>query len=668
MGTEKKTLLFMYVDEFFGFDNVGFNFDIETRFSMSRFDPAKKSPSGAHAEGFIGDKYCQYDLFPSPENVPRFSPPFFGERISAITLLIGDNGSGKTTLMQLLAKWLCELYSGNYPKERGALVIREGDNENFLIAFQNGDAWHFEGMDKAGLESKTLEPTAIQNLLKDIALVYYTDTMTDLELEELLTKQQCKYLTDYSLINRLSEAANRPNYFADAKDTMKRSEFAFQMNFFLHSRNQEHFPIHYVKFSSVMIGESTCFERLQSLGADRYELVSLLKEYGQRIIPKESNGPQELTRCLLWGIFTGAISSLLLWEHSVFGAKPSVLVPRFWPALSRQIATLARYDDDVYGQLGTFFENLPNLVSNSDDRYFHDEFVRMWEGVFTNTVIQFLTAIHETEKRYIAQNTAFDWQHRPATGRILYNIRLDALSKKQWTSLWTAYTQLYHMLPDCYFDWHYPSSGEKCLVNCQLALYYAKENRLEKPNYWFLFDEPDNTVHPGRKRAFIGDLHNECKKMNEPNCHYQFLISTHSPIMLSDVPKQAAIYLSTGTEYGGKSLNRPDKKMQIVPHSSPFAQQIYTLFAEAFIMKQGAIGSFAEEKIRIVYRELSALESALNDHRRRKFPYAERQLLNAKSLINCLDEPLLRGYIQSVYNRCKSKFDKRKSAVGKGTP
>lgn len=667
MGSEKKTLLFMYVDEFFGFYNVGFNFDIETRFLMNRFDSVKKSTRGAHAEGFIGGKHYQYDLSLSPENVLRFSPPFFGERISALTLLIGDNGSGKTTLMQLLAKWMCELYSGNYPKERGVLVIREGDSKNHLIAFQNGDAWRFKGMDKVGLESKMLEPTAIQNLLKDIELIYYTDTMTDLEMEELLTKQQLRYLTDYSLIKRLSEAANRPNYLANVKDTMKRSEFAFQMDFFLHSCDQEPFPIHYMKFSSVMIGESVCFDFLQSLGTDGSELVSLLKEYGQRIIPKEPNCPQELTRCLLWGIFTGAISSILLWEQRVFGAKPSVLVPRFWPALSQHITTLARYDDDVYGQLETFFENLTNLISDSDNKYFHGEFARQWKKILTNTVVQFITALHEAEEQYIAQNVVFHWQRRPATGRILYYIRLDALPKEHWTPLWTAYTQLYHMLPDCYFDWHYASSGERCLINCQLVLYHNKKNRPQKPNYWFLFDEPDNTVHPGRKRAFIENLYNECKKINKSNGYYQFLISTHSPIMLSDVPKQAAIYLSTGNEYGVKSLNRPDKKIQIVPQSSPFAQQIYTLFAEAFIMKQGAIGSFAEEKIRIVFHELSALESALNDRRRRKFPDAEHQLLCAKSLIDCLDEPLLRGYIQSVYNRCKSKFDKRKSASGKRT-
>lgn len=620
MGSEKKTLLFMYIDNYCGFRNESFNFDVKRRFQVN----------------------CEKNTICScPEAMKDFPDNFFGEKISALTLLIGDNGAGKTTLIRLIVKWLCELASGIYPQERGALVIHVGVH-NKLISFQNGSPWKFNIVEGTDLEPATL--AEIQSILRDISLVYYTDTMSDLELEEILTEDQRKYLTDYSLITRLSEALNRSNYLENTKDTMKRAQFAFQMELFLSLDSINDFPIHFMKFSSVKIGMSKCLDRLQSLGDNGIDMISILKDYGKNFAPKD-NGPRMLTRCLLWGFLTGVASSILLWEKLWFGNQQPCLVSVFREAFIRYVGQSAGDDSsEVYTRIEDFFKNLFEFVSTSTDGYFRNEFGRLWGPGFKQFVFDYVYFLRETEKRYASKKSAFNWQNRSMNDRIIYYISLDILSLDHWRTFWPLYKEFYHMMPDCSFDWQYASSGEKNRTNFMIPLHKAIEHDSPKVTHhlWLLLDEPDNTLHPQQKRELLKDLHKVYDKNYNQYDNCQLWISTHSPIMLSDVPKQAAILIS----------GENNKKKQEYPTKSPFAQQIYTLFDDAFFMQEGIVGALAENKIRFVYEKLSDLETTLINRQEFDLYEARKQLRDAKSIIDCLEEPLLRGHILSIYKRC----------------
>lgn len=618
MSSEKKTLLFMYIDNYCGFMNESFNFDVKRRFQVNN------------------DTICS-----CPEAMKDFPDNFFGEKISALTLLIGDNGAGKTTLIRLIVKWLCELASGIYPQECGALVIRVGAH-NKLIGFQHGSPWKFNIV-----EGTELEPVAlaeIQSTLRDISLVYYTDTMSDLELEEMLTEDQRKYLTDYSLITRLSEALNRSNYFENAKDTMKRAQFAFQMELFLRSDPIHDFPIHFMKFSSIKIGMSKCLDRLNSLGDDGIDMISILKEYGKNLAPKD-NGPRMLTRCLLWGFLTGVASSILLWEKRWFSNQQPRLVSIFREAFIRYVGQNAGDDSsEVYTRISDFFENLIDSVSASNENYFKDEFNGLWGQELKKYVSQYVDFLRETEKRYALQPSTFNWQRRSINDQIIYYIDLDILPLDQWKTFWSLHKKIYHMMIDCSFDWQYASSGEKNRTNFMIPLDRAIEHNPPKETHylWLFLDEPDNTLHPKQKRELLNDLRKVYDKnyIQYDNC--QLWISTHSPIMLSDVPKGAAILIYVEN----------NKKKQRQPTRSPFAQQIYNLFDDAFFMQKGIIGALAEEKIKSVYKKLSKLETTLINRQEYDLYEAQKQLCDAKSIIDCLEEPLLKGHILSIYRRC----------------
>lgn len=624
MKKERKTLLFMYVDNFCGIEQESFNFDVQQRFCVKNSNT----------------------IVPASDELKNFPEHFFGENISALTLLIGENGAGKTTLFRLMSKWLCELAAGIYPQECGALIIRVGEC-NHLIAFQNGKKWALDIAGGAVLECASKE--AAKAILEDVSLVYYTDTMTDLELDELLIGNKREFLTDHSLITRLSGALNRSNYLENAKDIMKRAEFAHQMKLFLHLENtKDDFPIHFMKFSSVKIGTSKCFEHLRSLGEDGNDMISLLENYGERIAPEYGAGPAMLTRCLLWGFLTGVVSSLLLWERRLFGARKSQVLPFFQDAFRTNLRRLKQNADtsELYIAIKQLLENLSHSVAAFEDMLFENEFNKLWKEFRNNKNDTIIDVLRNTEERYFTKKTIFNWQNSYSDDRIIYYIPLDKLWRDKWKEFWELYEKFYHMMPDCSFDWRYASSREKNYANFRFPLFNFNHNK--SSNVWYLMDEPDNTMHPQQKRELVKDLCEECGKIQR---NFQLWISTHSPIMLSDVPDEAAIFLRINEENNQKEL--------VSRARSTFAQQIYTLYDDAFFMKQGIIGAFAEEKISAVYHDLSAMEKDLFDKREFDVQDAQKKLAYASGIIACLDEPLLKGHLRLIYQRCSKELNKR---------
>ncbi len=616
-------MLFMYVDSFCGIERQSFNFDVQQRFCVNNGNT----------------------IAPASDELLNFPKHFFGENISALTLLIGENGAGKTTLFRLMGKWLCELAAGTYPQECGAFIIRVGEH-NYLIAFQNKEEWTPDIAGGADLERVSKE--AVQSILEDVSLVYYADTMTDLELDELLSEDKRKFLTDYSLMTRLSSALNRSNYLENAKDTMKRAEFAYQMQLFLRSKNTEDFPIHFMKFSSVKIGTSKCFKHLRSLGEDGDDMKSLLENYGERIAPKEADSPAMFTRCLLWGFLTGVVSSLLLWERRLFGTRKSRVLPFFQDAFRANLRHLKQNADtsELYIAIKQLLGNLSHSVVAFEDMLFENEFNKLWEERGYNKNSTLIDVLRNTEERYLAKKTYFNWQESCSDDRIIYYIPLDGLPRDEWKDFWPFYEKFYHMMPDCSFDWRYASSREKNYANFRFPLLNCNHNK--SSNVWYLMDEPDNTMHPQQERELIKDLCKECGKAQR---NFQLWISTHSPIMLSDVPSQAAIFLRINEEN--------NQKEQVSRARSTFAQQIYTLYDDAFFMKQGVIGAFAEEKISAVYHALSAIERDLLDKREFDVQDAQKKLTYANGIISCLDEPLLKGHFRLIYQRCSEELNKR---------
>lgn len=641
MDKQKKSLLCMYVDDFCGIKKESFNFNIEKRYMIKKSKISTKSD----------------------DEIKGFPKNFWGDNVSAVTLIVGENGAGKTMLMRLLIKWLCQLSAGHIPQEKGALVIGVADkdkdkNQDRLIAFDNGKLWTIE-IHKNEKIMCIEDIDEIKRLLSDIRLAYYTDTMTDLELSDMLTAEELTFLQDDSLLTRLSNSMKNGYTVESVKDCMKRDDFKRQMELFMHCKeipnNMPEFPLRYMKFTARNVGDEKSFEKILD---GNNSLIGEMIDFWNKVFASDAeHDPLAIVKALLWGIFIGTIRSLIQWERTLPNLGNSIVAE----LVKSSIVAYIRIE---YNDWNIVFKNFfTNLFSDCKNRFLgvqHDEEFRdKWEKQqIEDKINSFLDTLRKLENgEFLERWTSFENTQNMWEFKLEYFYEIDEnklpIMIQEWKDLWEHYLTVAHLMPGCRFDWLCPSSGEINKANLYCTMRVVDVSKYD--NMWFLLDEPDNTFHPDWKRSAISELLNICSNYN---LNFQMLISTHSPIMLSDVPKQAVILLKTC-----KGV-----KQQVTLESSPFGQQIYTLFKDGFFMKHGVIGAFANKKIKTIYSELLKLEKKLKRNNKisenRLSKYKE-ELKDRECIINLIDEPLLRGHLAQSYDWCSKRCIYKESLLYK---
>lgn len=134
---------------------------------------------------------------------------------------------------------------------------------------------------------------------------------------------------------------------------------------------------------------------------------------------------------------------------------------------------------------------------------------------------------------------------------------------------------------------HPVSSGEMALINIFSSLYKVMTNHTMEDNILLFLDEIDAFLHPRWQQRILLHLTswiNENENFN--NKKVQIILASHSPIILSDIPRDRVIYLKTG-----KQIQR-DRKT--------FGANIGSLYYDSFFMDKGSIGNIARGKIQKV--------------------------------------------------------------------
>ena len=139
------------------------------------------------------------------------------------------------------------------------------------------------------------------------------------------------------------------------------------------------------------------------------------------------------------------------------------------------------------------------------------------------------------------------------------------------------------------------SSGERALLNYMSRLYFASQINDFIPNSGFvwnesvllLIDEIDLYLHPEWQRQILNDFLAAVQEYF-PHNYFQIIITSHSPIVLSDIPHENSIF-----------LRKDDGKIVQDKHTvQTFGANIHTLYRDAFFIKDGvAIGAYAKDKI-----------------------------------------------------------------------
>lgn len=181
------------------------------------------------------------------------------------------------------------------------------------------------------------------------------------------------------------------------------------------------------------------------------------------------------------------------------------------------------------------------------------------------------------------------------------------------------------------------SSGELHMIRlfARIYVFFSDENLKRNKNmtYLLLLDEPDTSLHPEWQRLFwsefielVKTLIIECKI--KKNSSVQVLFTTHSPFLISDIPRYCLNILGKDNE----AFN-----------AETFNANIFDLFRESFFVKK-PMGEFAYSKVSEFYKIVNKkpIEGERLD---------EEKVKNLSKLIDIVGEEIIKKDMQNKLNR-----------------
>ena len=193
------------------------------------------------------------------------------------------------------------------------------------------------------------------------------------------------------------------------------------------------------------------------------------------------------------------------------------------------------------------------------------------------------------------------------------------------------------------------STGERAFQNLFSRLNFvpkmntvlARDYRCSN-NYLLLIDEIDLYLHPEWQQEFISVLLNELEKQFSDK-KIQLVFSTHSPLLLSDIPKENTVYLRGNS---GKTI--VDNRSQ---HKQTFGRDIYNLLEDSFYIESYSMGKYALDYINSIITML--LDESHN--------YKELEIEQIETLaqrINLIGNDVVKNKLKTMLLQCsKEKKD-----------
>jgi predicted ATPase len=170
------------------------------------------------------------------------------------------------------------------------------------------------------------------------------------------------------------------------------------------------------------------------------------------------------------------------------------------------------------------------------------------------------------------------------------------------------------------------SHGERSVLLSNALIFEAAMNSSEQ-DILICLDEPDLSLHPEWQKKYINEIVNMFSKVDK---NFHFLITSHSPFILSDIPKENVIFLEDGK--------------QVYPNIETFGANIHTLLSHGFFMKDGLMGEFAKEKINTAITYLNQKQ------------LSEEEIEYCENIISIIGEPILKRQLQKMLDSQKIHY------------
>jgi len=480
------------------------------------------------------------------ENLIPLPQDFFGERITDVTGLIGENGAGKSNALELVCKIL---KSGKSSVKSNFLIITKEKGK--FICYHNNKLY-FNPSKNFDLEihqyEKNIDPLKIFFLtnVSDGRDYNFDKEISDLSRDTMKGK------------NRLFSMIKKED-----------SEFKIQMNFI----NNELFDGLNIKSPNKIQIISNVWSRTRASHADRDLFGDFYQEYNE---------------------FNSTFRSRIN-EIKVNNKLYYILVYSLYQETLKQINRLERIDKDRF--IAEFKSKTGFYKNAGTDEMIHD--MVAWMKYIADR-IELKIKEHSNHKENIfvfreqldslenlknlIQNVEIDNNNEGRGARYSETFVFD-FNKKN-SSLIVKLATLIEDNKMFEISWLGISSGHKAYINI-FASMFNELKWIRKTNLLICIDEGDLYLHPRWQTEFLDRLLTFLPQIF--GGRIQIILTSHSPFLLSDLPKQSINIFKDGIK--SQVINGCDLKHET------FAGNVYKLYEEPFFLGNQRLSLFATKKI-----------------------------------------------------------------------
>lgn len=533
-------LLYIWIEDYKNIYRQGFNFSPLYDFGFTPTIDAE----GKVVSGTLIDRKTEAER----TELQKVYKGFFHENITNVTAIIGENGSGKSSLIEVLC------FAFNTEKHK-VVFIRKNDLSNKIEIFAHET---FETIDCSSLKKVFKTKLAIEYLDESSCANCHVFSRKDgnnghqtgstilfkpfftgerfyinelWEQEDGTTKGFIDLSIDY--------LAKKPNYAFDR--ILKQIFFISQFDYT--SIKELKMP----QYVTILP-----FRRNLPNTASMAHLHNKIDDLQKNELSKIQEINKKFIILVLWSFWFENI------QTNTYGHKEKLIV-QFIDSISPQTTIEKIYEEFVvfanknkeFDPILTYQDNFRELklVMEKFSKNYADYFSERSDQIFFNLELK-------------------------------DNIKiLNKLKDEFLTKIWNKGNTID-------FHWRGLSSGEWLMWDLFATLHYEVKKGLSYellPNELLLIlDEGELGMHPQWQKEYLNRLVTTLPKIFKGK-NIQLILTSHSPFLVSDLPKENVIFLEKG-----KSVLREEQT---------FGQNIHTLFADSFFMSGGLIGEFAKNKI-----------------------------------------------------------------------
>ena len=187
------------------------------------------------------------------------------------------------------------------------------------------------------------------------------------------------------------------------------------------------------------------------------------------------------------------------------------------------------------------------------------------------------------------------------------------------------------------------SSGEMSFLSMWGRLYeFVRTSEAEKCAYEVVafLDESETALHPSWQRKLVWYTIWFFEHFAS-HAHVHVIFASHSPILLSDIPKDNVCFLQP------RAARRKKQVDDLRRLRDTFAANVFDLYRLSFFMNEGTVGKFASMKVNGLLREVSG--------RKEKFEgkYVRVREVDLGRMVDLVGDPIIHRYLVDRFDLTK---------------